>query len=266
MRWIALPLLAVSASAQATDLVPSPLAGATWQVVAIDGKPLEPPASDDNRARLPVFTFGWRTYGGNAGCNQLGGLYAQINDRFYTMPGPQTQMACGGARGAQEAATNAVFTASPTVARNGDVAILTGGGHRMELKRISAATWEEPPSALEAALISNNRYIVHGVNGRPTDGRRVWSKNPPRLEFGTTRVTIHLDCPGTSTSRFNANTEHVHVERYDPACAIAGTRDAQLAAILGDHPRTVPGPNGELLLASRAGWAILWNERRDRPK
>ena len=25
-------------------------------------------------------------------------------------------------------------------------------------------------------------------------------------------------------------------------------------------------PNGELLLAGRTGWAILWNARRDRPK
>ena len=67
-----LPAVLLLASAQplaATDLISSPLAGASWQVVAIDGQPVEPPHSDDDRARLPAFTGGHRTYGGNAGCN-----------------------------------------------------------------------------------------------------------------------------------------------------------------------------------------------------
>ena len=47
-----LPALALLAGAcsvpgGATDLVPSPLAGATWQVVAIDGEAVEPPHSDN---------------------------------------------------------------------------------------------------------------------------------------------------------------------------------------------------------------------------
>ena len=68
------------------------------------------------------------------------------------------------------------------------------------------------------------------------------------------------------TGRFNLNTEFVIVEGLGPVCSAPGTRDAALAAILEADPRTVSGPNGELLLASRTGWAILWNERRDRPK
>ena len=70
-KLIVTPLAAqfqgASAPVGATDLVASPLAGASWQVVSIDGQPVEPPHSDDGRARLPQFTFGYRTYGGNAG-------------------------------------------------------------------------------------------------------------------------------------------------------------------------------------------------------
>jgi heat shock protein HslJ len=268
MRFAALVLLlpCLASPCGATDLVQSPLAGANWLVAAIDGEPLEAPPSDDNRARLPGFGFGWRTYGGNVGCNQLGGLYAQVYERFYTMPGPQTAMACGGARAAQEAAANALFAASPTVTRTGDVAVLSGGGHRMELKRLGPAPLNEPPAALEAAAVSGQTFLIHSVNGQPTNGKRLWSKNPPQLALGTTTLAMRLDCPGSSTSAFSPGTEHLFVQRIEPPCAIAGTRDAQFAAILNDHPRTVPGPNGELLLASRAGWAILWNQRRNRPK
>ena len=271
MKTLVLPctaLLAVACSAPsvATDLVPSPLAGATWQVVSIDGGAVEPPHSDDDRARLPQFTFGYGTYGGNAGCNALGGYYAQIDERLFTMPGPQTAMACAGARAAQEDAANAIFSASPAVTRDGDEAVLEGGGHRMVLRRLAAAGNADDPTAWQGPSVSGQSYVVHEVNGMRTDGQALWSGNPPVLRFGETEVTMRLDCPGSATGRFNPNTEFVTIEGLAPPCSTAGTRDAALAAILEADPRTVSGPNGELLLASRTGWAILWNERRDRPK
>jgi heat shock protein HslJ len=265
-----LPLLSVlaacSSQAPATDLVPSPLAGGVWQVVSIDGQPVEPPHSDDNRSRLPTFTFGSRTYGGNAGCNALGGYYAQVDDRLYTMPGPQTAMACAGARMTQEESANAIFYASPTVTRAADTMALTGGGHRVELRRIGDAGNVDDPTAWQAPTVARQSYVIHEVNGVRTDGKVLWSDNAPELSFGDTEVTMKLDCPGSVSGRFNLGTEHVLVSALGPVCSGPGTRDAALAAILADGPRTVSGPNGELLLASPAGWAILWNERRDRPK
>lgn len=259
-------LLAGAGSTAATDLVPSPLAGAVWRITAIDGRQPEPPHSDDSRRQVPQFAFGWRSYGGNAGCNALGGLYAQVGERFYTMPGPQTQMACGGPRGAQEDAANAIFESSPIVTRSGDTAVLVGGGHRMELERRGAHDGFETPAMLEAAPIDGSSYVIHAVNGRPTDGKRIWSKTPPRLSFAGGRVTVALDCPKPATGAYNPGTEHVFVTHLPVPCTLPGTRDAALAQILRLNPRAVPGPNGELLLASTAGWAILWNERRDRPK
>ena len=250
----------------ATDLVASPLAGATWQVVAIDGQPLEAPHSEEGRVGLPQFTFGYRTYGGNAGCNALGGFYAQIDARLYTMPGPQTAMGCAGARAAQEDAANAIFSASPTVARDGDTAVLEGGGHRMELRRLAAAEHADDPTAWQGPSVAGQSYVVHAVNGVRTDGRLVRSDDPPELRFSAAQVTMKLDCPRAASAPFSLGAEHLHVEAIPPACITPGTRDAELAAILGNAPRTVSGPNGELLLASRTGWAILWNERRDRPK
>ena len=270
-KLIATPLAALflgapAAPVGATDLVASPLAGASWQVVSIDGQPVEPPHSDDGRARLPQFTFGYRTYGGNAGCNALGGYYAQIDARLYTMPGPQTAMGCSGARATQEDAANAIFHASPAVARDGDTARLEGGGHTMELRRLAAAEHADDPTAWQGPSVAGQSYVVHAVNGLRTDGEALWGKSPPELRFGEATVTMRLDCPGSATGSYNLNTEFVIVDGLAPACSTAGTRDAALAAILDGDPRTVSGPNGELLLASRTGWAILWNERRDRPK
>jgi heat shock protein HslJ len=268
MRKTALAaLLLLGAAAPATDLVPSPLAGTSWQVVAIDGQAVEPPASDDDaRPRLPAFTFGQRSYGGNAGCNALGGLYAQVGDRFYTMPGPQTAMACGGARAAQEDAANAIFTAAPTVAREGEQAMLAGGGHTMRLRRLGPAGEVDPPEAWQGRMLSGQRFTIQAVGGAWTDGRRLWGKTPPELRFAAGKVTMRLDCPRPASGAFTQSSEHLHAALLAPVCRAPGTRDAALAAILGADPRIVSGPNGELLLASAKGWAILWNARRDRPK
>ncbi len=74
-----------------------------------------------------------------------------------------------------------------------------------------------------------------------------------------------LDCPKPAKGAFVQSSEHLHVAMPAPTCPTEA-RDRRLAEILGADPRVVSGPNGELLLASAKGWAILWNERRDRPK
>lgn len=262
---LAFAVLGCSAAAPATDLVPSPLQGWKWRVVAIDGWAPESRPADDGSDPAPAFTFGMRSYGGSAGCNALGGLYAQVDDRLYTMLGPQTAMGCSGARKAQEDAANAIFYASPEVRRSGKRLTLNGGGHTMELERTAPASYPDSPEAWQGPGILGQSYVVHEVNGRRTDGKRIWSKTPPRLRFTSERVEMRLDCPQPATGRFAPSTETIDVAGLSPTCRAKGTRDAELAAILA-AARFVSGPNGELLLASRAGWAILWNERRDRPK
>jgi heat shock protein HslJ len=264
---LAVVLAGSAASAAATDLVPSPLAGATWQVIAIDGRAVEPPHRDDDGVpRPPAFSFGHRGYGGNAGCNALGGLYAQVGERLYTMPGPQTAMGCRGARGAQEDAANAILSASPTVKRSGDKAELAGGGHTMTLRRLGAANDVDPPAPWQGSGLSGQTYVIQSVNGLSTDGKRIWSKAPPRLRFAPGKVTMRLDCPTQAVGPYTQSSEYLYAALFPPVCRTPGTRDAAMARILGADPRVVSGPNGELLLASRYGWAILWNERRDRPK
>ncbi|MCA1662357.1 MAG: hypothetical protein LC648_09495 [Novosphingobium sp.] len=93
---------------------------------------------------------------------------------------------------------------------------------------------------------------------------RLW-KNPPRLRFGSGEVAMTLDCPKAAKGAFVQGTGYLHAALLTPTCATA-PRDRELASILGPDPRVVSGPNGELLLASAKGWAILWNERRNRPK
>jgi len=266
LRLAAILALAAAASGPAggTDLVASPLAGATWRIAAIDGKPVEARRGDGAEPAVPQFAFGWRSYGGNAGCNALGGLYAQVGDRLYTLPGPQTAMACGSPHGDQEDAANAILSASPIVARDGATVRLSGGGHAMELVRIGPAPANaDPPTAWQGAALSGQSFAIEVVDGVRTEGMRLW-KNPPRLRFGEGDVTMALDCPKPAKGVFTQSSEHLHAAVLEPTCA--EPRDRALAAILGADPRIVSGPNGELLLASARGWAILWNERRDRPK
>jgi len=256
---------AACAPASGTDLVASPLAGSTWRIAAIDGTPVVGRRGDDGEDTAPRFAFGWRSYGGNAGCNALGGLYAQVGDRLYTMPGPQTAMACGSPHGDQEAAANAIFAASPAVTRDGETIRLSGGGHAMDLVRIGAAPRNvDPPTAWQGTALSGQSFAIHEVDGARTDGMRLW-KTPPRLRFGNSEVTMALDCPKPAKGAFVQSSEHLHVALLAPGCRTEA-RDRRLAEILGADPRVVSGPNGELLLASAKGWAILWNERHDRPK
>ncbi len=262
----ALSALVAPIAAHSTDLIPSPLAGAAWEVVAIDGRVVEPVPADDNRPVVPSFSFGYHSYGGNAGCNALGGLYAQVGKRLYTLPGPQTEMACSGARDEQEQVANAVFDASPEVTRSGDTIELAGGGHTLSLRRIGAADNLDPPGPWQGRALDGQSFAVHTVNGQRTDGKHLWGTAPPRVRFSNGAVTMRVDCPTTARGIFVQGAENLHGAEIGAVCTAPDTRDAALARILGADPRIVTGPNGEMLLASHAGWAILWNERRDRPK
>jgi hypothetical protein len=195
----------------------------------------------------------------------MGGLYARVAQRLYTMPGPQTAMGCLGPVGQQESAVDALFRSSPTIRQSGGTVWLEGGGHRMELGYLAPAPNRDPPTAWQGPGLAGQSFVIHAVEGRVTDGKRVWSKTPPRLTFATRTVTMRLDCPRPASGRFVEDKDMVEAT-LQPVCTRPGTRDAALARILAASPVVVSGPNGELLLASPQGWAILWNERRDRPK
>src|SRR5687768_12522754 len=213
--WALLAALA-NGPAAATDLAASPLAGGSWRVIAIDGKPVVGMRADEGGEHPVQFGFGWRGYGGSAGCNAMGGLYAQVGDRLYTMPGPQTAMACSGPQGTQEDAANAIFFASPTVVRGRDSILLSGGGHTMELIRIGPSpAHADPPGPWQGAGLSGQSYAIHEVDGDRTDGMRLW-KTPPRLRFGKGDVTMTLDCPKPAKGVFNQSTEHLYAAVLEP--------------------------------------------------
>jgi len=77
---------------------------------------------------------------------------------------------------------------------------------------------------------------------------------------------MRLDCVAAAHGVFLQGSEFLSGAVLDPTCTAPNTSDMAMARILGADLRVVAGPNGELLLPGHAGWAILWNERRDRPK
>lgn len=262
----ALLLLGCSSQSGAGEPAAVLLGGSVWQVAAIDGRGVVTRPGDDGIKRAASFTFGQRSYGGSVGCNALGGLYAQVGKRLYTMPGPQTAMACSGAVGQQEDAANAILNASPLIEPSASGIVLSGGGRRMELTRLGAAGAVDPPEAWQGRGVAGQSYTVHSVNGGRTDGRRLWGKRPPQLRFAGGRVTMSLDCPKPAQGSYAEASGRIAASGLSATCRSPNSRDGELAAILAAGARTVSGPNGELLLASRAGWATLWNDRRDRPK
>lgn len=263
-RAAALLFVPLLLSASSPGSAPA-LQGSSWRLAAIDGQPVQSRSGEDE-AHPPGFAFAGRSYGGSAGCNALGGLYAQVGSRLYTMPGPQTQIACGGALARQETAANAVFAASPIITATAAGFALTGGGHALAFTPVAAPAAADPPPPWQGPGVSAQSYVIHAVNGRATEARRVWGKRPPRLSFTGTTVIMALDCSAPARGRYVQDGAMIATSGLAATCRSPGARDAALAAILAAPARAIAGPNGELLLAGPAGWAILWNDSHDRPK
>ncbi len=121
----ALPLLA--ACATVGNAAPS-LAGSKWAFVSIDG---QRPISDE-----ALLTIEADRIGANVGCNGMGGNLTIKPGKLVTGPIISTQMYCEGVM-VQESAVGSLLGASPTYTISGDRLLLTGGGHRAELRRMN---------------------------------------------------------------------------------------------------------------------------------
>ena len=268
MKLIALPLVAslLAACAAATPPAPAELAPGRYDLVAVDGTPVVNPAAERGEWQKAQFGFGTRSYGGDAGCNSLGGLYVQVEGRFYTMPGPQTAMMCAGRPMEQEDIANAVFTSAPAIANggNGEI-VLSGAGHSLTLRKVSDAAPQDAPTAWQSPTLAGQTFVVEAIGLDRIPGEQIYGKNPPKLAFAKERVNLRVDCPAAVSASFVESGEGLSIGTFAAPCA-KGARDRALAAILEAGPRYTSGPNGELLIASSAGWAQLSNVRRDRPK
>ncbi len=274
LKLLALPLLlaACSASAPASSADAKDAEEATidlltgrYKIVAINGvAPIGDGTESEEWQRLQ-FSFGERSYGGDAGCNALGGLYVQVGNRIYTMVGPQTAMGCSGARKTQENAAHGIFYASPEISRSGENIVLTGGGHEMTLGLVDGKPPEDPPEAWQSPRLAGQDYLVEAVMNDRIPGQMLWSDAPPSLSFGADRVSLRVDCPASVTAVFTEGEGVLEVDDFSEPCA-KGERDRALARLVEGEAKFVSGPNGELLIASERGWATLQHRRRDRPK
>lgn len=120
---LALPLLAACASVPASG---GSLAGSTWRFTAIDGAA---PVSDKAELEFRVGRIS-----ASAGCNGMGGTWRAKDGKLITGPFMSTQMYCDGLM-EQERAIARTIEAQPSYTLDGNGLVLTGGGHRLELKR-----------------------------------------------------------------------------------------------------------------------------------
>lgn len=249
---LALALFGCGAAAPA----PSPaaqaqgLAGSHWLIEAIDGKQPEP----GHDGAKPALTFAGRSYAAYAGCNAMGGLYARRDERLYTLVGPSTAMACGGARGRQEEIVGRVLQQAPWIAGKGDRVTLRSGSHALTLRRASPPhPIVDVPEAWQGAGLAGQSFDMSWIDGDSLNRRPA-----PRLSFADRRLRIENLCGATVYASYRAQRGEVTVE--------GAPRDCLNGFFAGRTLSAVSGPNGELLLAGGGHWLGGDNIRRDRPK
>lgn len=255
LRFLAtLALAGCAAAAPPVQAPPTgPLAG-HWRIAAVDGKAPLSVGEDAGEPRTPRFGFGERSYGGTSGCNFMGGLKVERGSRLYTYPGPQTQMACMGPLGAQEAAIDVLFRAAPTIARDGAAVILTGAGHTLRLVREpDRPPVQDPPEAWQGTRLAGQSFELHQVDGDSLNRRPA-----PLLSFGDRTATLTHLCPRPASGAYVEGPHSLRIA-FSPSCPAAQRHFAGTLA-------TASGPNGELLLAGDGHWLAGDNLRRDRPK
>lgn len=229
------------------------LAGTAWRILEVDGRPAGALAEDGGGARLPRINFGRTGYGGTTGCNYFGGLSAQVDERLFTLPAAQTAMGCG-TLAAQEATIIAVLAAAPTLAYDEDGRLVVSAqGRRMRLVPEEMGGRDQPAQRdFPVVPLAGTAWTTQSVNGAGNaDSARGY------LRFFAERIEGRADCGQVFTGSWGQKGDFLAVSVLQPICERAGTRDKALADLLTSGPRIVTGPNGEMLLASASGWAVL---------
>lgn len=245
-----------TSDAKATGSSPSkfqPLALAGhWRIVAIDGKVPKGIRQDNGAERGPSISFSAQSYGGTAGCNQMGGLGLADGNRYYTYPGPQTVMMCSGPLMEQEEAWNSIMRSGPLVEPLDDGRMrLSGAGHVLELAERRPLERFDDAKLPDLAGTQWNLGEIDGV-AFPRDPRL---GTLGRLTFTADGWTASDGCR-TAAGSFRQVDGAIVVTAGKapppkPACVAQEGRAMQaMSEMLKGSVKYVGGPNGELLMAA----------------
>lgn len=223
-----------------------------WIITAFDGRP---PQKTGNEPRSPSISFLGTTYSANSGCNALSGVGALRGTRFYTMPGPQTEIGCKGELLKQEALLEALLRAAPEIVKNdpGEM-MMTGGGHEIRLKRDAGAA-NAAATSVSALILAGKRFEIQSVDGTWIGSPR--SRVRPSLSFTPTDWRARSVCTTvTGTWKLQVATlltSNVAVAKRN--CEVgAETIGHALHEVFGSNPTLATGPNGEIVLAGEGRW------------
>lgn len=245
----------VLALASCTAAAPAPapsLAGQAWEILTIDGQPFEAALGEEpTPGRL---TFAGYSYSAYAGCNAMGGLYAQRGNRLLTYPGPQTAMACFGRRGEQEGLVDLILRAGPRIAGTETRVTLSHNGRTLQLERTARrGPLIDPPAPWQGGALAGKRFSMHTIDGDSLNRRPA-----PELAFGHGTVAVRNLCGKSFTAAYKQDGGTVTFNGPNAGC-LGGLFAKRSLSV-------VQGPNGELLLAGDDHWLAGDNLRRDRPK
>lgn len=223
-----------------------------WIIKAFDG--VKPHQTGD-KPRGPSISFTGATYGADSGCNALSGLATLNGTRFYTMPGPQTEIGCSGRLLTQETILVALLRAAPEIAidERGEMT-MTGGGHKIRLQRDTgvASGGAKPVTALIEADTQFHIDAVDGTLVRSSDKSEKLS-----LTFGRTDWRAQTPC-ATLTGKWRQQRLTLRVDQIaleKRRCKIGDERISQaFNAVLASNPALATGPNGEIILAGGGRW------------
>ena len=232
------------------DAPAAPSLSGTWIIASIDGT--APPVTAYGKP--PVLIFTANNYGGNAGCNDFGGLGLPHEGRWYGDFATSNQMGCGPPLGKQDEVVHGLLASGPTLAFSGaDRVTLATARHRVELRRAGPAPIREaePPRPL-----IGTRWTFRGLDGASIVAAARGQApalivEGDRFRLDTPCLTLEGDWSQTGEGR----ARFVPGRRTPLPCAApARARDGAIAAAIAGEKQYATGPNGELVLAGGGHW------------
>jgi len=221
----------------------------TWLITAFDDAP-----ATQVEDRTPSLTFTRGGYSGTAGCNALGGIGTLHGDRYFSFPGPQTQMGCSDPVGEHEAILHAVMLGSPRTSQSEDGRlVLQANGHRLVLRRDELRP--DAPNQT-APLLDLMQFHIDTING--TADTRVASKGLS-LKFDGPRWHLKTVC-GTSSGIWKQRDWLLEITQTGDTANPCGAEDQENAktvgTVLASGPSFALGANGEFLMAGGGNWIV----------
>lgn len=232
---------------------------ARWAIVEFDGQaPVAAgPAFHD---RVPSLTFTPTGYGGTAGCNALGGIGTQVGARYYTMPGPQTQMGCPTGLAEQETLLDQVMRGAPTIVSEapGRVTLVSGSHRLMLMHSDSGDAAASPP----APVLNGLAFQIVSIDGAFLTPRNQQESRPLSFAADTWRAVPECAVLSGSWRQRGWQLETKVVPPARDRCPSQSSRlDEAVQAIFAAEPRFSVGPNGEFLLAGGGHWLTAARDR-----